>query len=298
MTKFGLETYLSHGEWAMVSTSVTREDKTYTYYSEEAFPEIYFTVHLQVTSWFYVSSAFQGTVVRGLIPLNFDFHRTGPNGISFRSVSYLILTNLLLLKREIIFVLCLLFVFRESTHFTSCTSCCRASCCRLFSWWYFFCRLRVERRCLLECPSLSLSLSFSLSWRNKFQTHLTLCQSWVSSVLFSISTRKCSERLRFAQRIQDELHWRSHKMHLDVIVCARTILLFALQYTDDHIFLSNCSHLSYVLHDGNIAIHHGRYLGAQTPLPRLWQRTPSLAPIYHLWHGCHLSLPQIFVPLE
>ena len=48
MDEFGLETYLSHGEWAMVGTSVTREDRIYTYYSDEHFPEIYFTVQLQV----------------------------------------------------------------------------------------------------------------------------------------------------------------------------------------------------------------------------------------------------------
>ena len=48
MDEFGLETYLSHGEWAMVDTRVTREDRVYTYYVDEHFPEIYFTVHLQV----------------------------------------------------------------------------------------------------------------------------------------------------------------------------------------------------------------------------------------------------------
>ena len=55
MEEFGLETYLSHGEWAMVGTSVTREDRVYTYYSDEHFPEIYFTVQLQVMHYALIS---------------------------------------------------------------------------------------------------------------------------------------------------------------------------------------------------------------------------------------------------
>ena len=51
MDEFGLETYLSHGEWAMVGTRVTREDRVHTYYVDEHFPEIYFTVHLQVCTF-------------------------------------------------------------------------------------------------------------------------------------------------------------------------------------------------------------------------------------------------------
>lgn len=46
MDEFGLETYLKHGEWAVVGTEVRRRDRTYHYYQSEAFPEIYFTIRM------------------------------------------------------------------------------------------------------------------------------------------------------------------------------------------------------------------------------------------------------------
>ena len=53
MTKFGMETYLQHGEWAVLSTEVTRDDKIYKYYLLESFPEVYFKIHLRRKYTFY-----------------------------------------------------------------------------------------------------------------------------------------------------------------------------------------------------------------------------------------------------
>ena len=53
MTVFGLETYTRHGEWAVVKTEVTQTDMVYGYYQNEAFPEIYFTIHMRRKYTFY-----------------------------------------------------------------------------------------------------------------------------------------------------------------------------------------------------------------------------------------------------
>lgn len=53
MGHFGLETYLPHGEWALVKTHVWRQDVIYRYYTNEAFPEVFFAIHLRRKYTFY-----------------------------------------------------------------------------------------------------------------------------------------------------------------------------------------------------------------------------------------------------
>ena len=53
LDKFGLETYLQHGEWSVIDTQVTRENVVYGYYQAESFPEVYFTIHLRRKYTFY-----------------------------------------------------------------------------------------------------------------------------------------------------------------------------------------------------------------------------------------------------
>ncbi len=53
MDTFGLETYLRHGEWTVVKTEVTSEEKIYGYYENEAFPEVYFKINLRRKYTFY-----------------------------------------------------------------------------------------------------------------------------------------------------------------------------------------------------------------------------------------------------
>ena len=53
MTKIGLDTYISHGEWTIIRTEVTSINMIYRYYMSESFPEVYFTIFIRRKHTFY-----------------------------------------------------------------------------------------------------------------------------------------------------------------------------------------------------------------------------------------------------
>ncbi len=53
MDKVGLDTYISHGEWTIVKTSVRSVNVEYRYYKAEFFPEVYCTIYIRRKYTFY-----------------------------------------------------------------------------------------------------------------------------------------------------------------------------------------------------------------------------------------------------
>ena len=49
----GLDTYIPHGEWTIMKTSVYSVNKIYPYYLTESFPEIYCTIYIRRKYTFY-----------------------------------------------------------------------------------------------------------------------------------------------------------------------------------------------------------------------------------------------------
>ena len=49
----GLDTYIPHGEWTIMKTSVYSINKVYPYYQTESFPEVYCTIYIRRKYIFY-----------------------------------------------------------------------------------------------------------------------------------------------------------------------------------------------------------------------------------------------------
>ncbi|KAK2146132.1 hypothetical protein LSH36_630g01064 [Paralvinella palmiformis] len=69
LSEFGLETYLQHGEWTVIGTEVSQTDRVYGYYKNEAFPEVYFTIHLRRKYTFYFMYIFLPCIMLSFVLL-------------------------------------------------------------------------------------------------------------------------------------------------------------------------------------------------------------------------------------
>ena len=49
----GLDTYIPHGEWEIITTQVRSVNMIYRYYQKEQFPEVYFTIYMRRKYTFY-----------------------------------------------------------------------------------------------------------------------------------------------------------------------------------------------------------------------------------------------------
>ena len=53
LSYIGLDTYIPHGEWTVLNTSVTSTNVVYKYYLMESFPEVYCTIYMRRKFMFY-----------------------------------------------------------------------------------------------------------------------------------------------------------------------------------------------------------------------------------------------------